>query len=454
VSTLRILLIVLAVSACKSSPDAGASPQPTAAEVEPLVAAKPQTVQMREGGYEQARAEAQRRGLPLFIDVWASWCHTCLSMKQYVLPDPALGRLADKLVWLSLDSESASSAAFLQRFPTRNIPTLWVIDAATQEPLLKWIGTATVPELLSLLDDVLSADRGSAGEASALWVRGNRASAAAKPDEAIALYRQALESANPGWNKRPSAVETLSMRLSEAKRGSECVELAAREAAKMPKGTALVNVLVNALDAIDDLPAADPARGSIPALTQLSARVAEDPKLPVLADDRSNLFLSLVEVLKTTDPPEAQRVGGVWVSQLESEADSAPTPAARRVFDPHRVDAYLAMNTPQKAIPMLELSEREDPSDYNAPARMARAYFTLKQLEPAKAAIDRALSRCEGPRKLRLYTLKADILLAADDKKAAKETLGEALTFARSVPLNAGYESLRQKIEQRVRELS
>ena len=36
-----------------------------------------------------ARAEALRRDVPLFVDVWAGWCHTCMSMKEFVLRDPA-----------------------------------------------------------------------------------------------------------------------------------------------------------------------------------------------------------------------------------------------------------------------------------------------------------------------------------------------------------------------------
>src|SRR5687767_4016612 len=84
--------------------------------------------QFRHDDYEAARAEATRRQLPLFVDVWASWCHTCMSMKEFVLRDPRLGELGDQFVWLSIDSERSQNAAFLARFESRSLPTLWVIE--------------------------------------------------------------------------------------------------------------------------------------------------------------------------------------------------------------------------------------------------------------------------------------------------------------------------------------
>ncbi|MEY4576403.1 MAG: hypothetical protein RL701_1106 [Pseudomonadota bacterium] len=143
-----------------------------------------------------------------------------------------------------------------------------------------------------------------------------------------------------------------------------------------------------------------------------------------------------------------------WVAQLEAAAASAKDPAARRVWDAHRVEAYLALDEPAKIVPMLQQSERELPNDYNPPARLARAYLALKETQPAKAAIDRALTRCDGPRKLRLYQLKSDILLAAHDATGARAALLDALSFAHEKQFGAQYDKLRQSIERKVAELS
>jgi len=457
----------IAVAAC-GRPEAATAPQAatpasapaakSAAEREPAVVG---ALRFIEDDYERARAEAVRRGVPLFADVWASWCHTCLSMKQYVLPEPGLARLADSFVWLSIDSERASNRAFLERFSTRSLPTLWVIDPASQEPLLKWIGAATGDELAAVLDDAKqeaanpSGEAGRDAEANALWLRGNRASAAGRAEQAADAYRSALALASESWTKRPRVLEALAMRLAELERHADSVALAAREAARMPAGTSRLNVVLLGLDAAGELPAGDTARtATLAALIALGERIAADASASVLVDDRSSLYASLVTLLRESDPDRSRRLAADWAALLEAQAARAPTPAARRVWDPHRVEAYLALDAPARAIPVLEQSEREAPADFNPPARLARAYLSAKRLPEARAAIDRALGRCAGPRKLRLYLLKADVLLAAGDRAAARGALEEALVFARDAALPSQYDRLRETIERRARELS
>ncbi|HKU38718.1 MAG TPA: thioredoxin family protein [Polyangiales bacterium] len=404
--------------------------------------------------YERARAEAEKRNVPLFVDVWASWCHTCLSVKQYVLPDPTLRPLADRYVWLAIDSERRDNAAFLQRFPSRSLPTLWVIEPASQTPLLKWIGAATAAELKGVLEDTLrersqpSAAEGA--EANALWLRGHRASAAGETARAIEHYRRALEVAPQDWSRRPQTVEALSMRLAESEQPAALLELAAREAPTLPPSTARLNVVLNAIDASEDVPQHE----ALPALLQLGTQIAETPSDRVLLDDRSSLYLSLISAYETANPAESQRLAQSLSRTLDAQASRETDAARRRVWDPHRVEAYLAIGEAARAIPMLERSEREVPRDYNAAARLARVYLTLHRLPEARAAIDRALPLSDGPRKLRLYLLKADILVAAQDKAAARAALEEALAFARSAQLPAQYDKLRQTIERRARELS
>jgi thiol:disulfide interchange protein len=35
-----------------------------------------------EDDYARALAEARARHVPIFVDAWATWCHTCLSMRS------------------------------------------------------------------------------------------------------------------------------------------------------------------------------------------------------------------------------------------------------------------------------------------------------------------------------------------------------------------------------------
>ena len=410
--------------------------------------------------YPRALAEAQTRKLPLFVDVWASWCHTCMSMKQYVLPQLELMQLRGSFVWLSIDSERAQNRAFLQRFPSKFLPTLWVIEAARQTPLLKWIGVARPQELSLVLkqaaDDAAHPARANTknDDPTALWLRGNRASAAGDGESAIALYQQALAAAPAQWPLRARTAETLSMRLIEGERHEQVFALAVREAPQLKDGTARLNLVLNGIDAGAQSGAAQKDPAAWKQLVQLGARIATAPEQPILLDDRSSLLQSLVTALHDSDPARAQQLAAAWSELLEAEAARAPTPAARRVWDAHRLDAFMALGQTEKAVPMLQQSEHEQPGDYNPPARLARAYLTLGELPEARAAIARALPLCEGPRKLRLYMLEADILLAASDRAGARDALREALDFARDQRLGAQYDKLRHTIERRVQELS
>src|SRR6476661_7026207 len=60
--------------------------------------------------YPAALGLARASGRPLFVDVWAPWCHTCMSMKEYVLPDAKLARLAGEFVWAMIDLERPENA--------------------------------------------------------------------------------------------------------------------------------------------------------------------------------------------------------------------------------------------------------------------------------------------------------------------------------------------------------
>jgi tetratricopeptide (TPR) repeat protein len=115
-------------------------------------------------------------------------------------------------------------------------------------------------------------------------------------------------------------------------------------------------------------------------------------------------------------------------------AAKAPTADARAVFDSHRLSAYLALGQPERAVPMLEASEKAMPDDYNPPARLATAYKAMKRWDDAAAASDRALAKAYGPRRLLVLRTRADIELGRADTTAARRVLSEALTTAKGFP--------------------
>ncbi len=388
-------------------------------------------IEFVENDYAHALAVARKEKKPLFVDAWAPWCHTCLSMKSYVFDQPEVRAQAGSFVWLSMDTETAPGQDFVQRFPMRFWPTLWVLDARNETPELKWEAAATAPELARLLravaaerDDDHTERAGSAGRAEIARIRGERASAKSDLPLAIASYREALASSPPGWAERPQTVEALAGALAAAHDTTACLELADAEYDKLPPGTSKANVALAAFHCAEPMPASVPSRRLEPRF-ELLLSIARDRRFPLLPDDRSDIYNNLIEHLQEVPAPDkalaagkARTLAGEWSTFIDAEAASARTPAARAVFDSHRLLAYTAMGEPARAIPMLEQSERDFPEDYNPPARLARADLavaTPASRQAALAAIDRALGLVYGPRKLSLVLVKCDVLEALRD---------------------------------------
>ena len=111
-----------------------------------------------------------------------------------------------------------------------------------------------------------------------------------------------------------------------------------------------------------------------------------------------------------------------------------PSPNQRAVFDSHRLTVYLGLKQPEKAIAMLEQSERDLPKDYNPPARLISAYRAAGRFDDSIAASDRALKLAYGPRKIGIYRSRATTYLAKGDKASARKTIEEAIHYAESLP--------------------
>jgi tetratricopeptide (TPR) repeat protein len=412
--------------------------------------------------YPRALALARTRHVPLFVDAWAPWCHTCLSLRAYVFTDPSLSRWSSRFVWLSLDTERERNEAVVAKLGVHELPTLFVVDPATEAVVVARPGSLTASELAAFLDEALRSLRQEGDRADFDLRRGHRAGAEGRLDEAIAAYRAAIAEAPPSWSSRSEAIDALVTHLHDAKRRDECARTAADAVGSMPGGTAradVVRVGIECATEADDVivdagvksvdAVRDPTR--LAALTAFGERMAGDPAEPILADDRSDLFDFVFEGWKSLGRSgDAQRVARAWAQFLEGQAARAASPAARVVFDAHRVAAYLALGTPARALPMLEESARDFPADYNPPARMARAYLALGRADDAIASLERALGLAYGPRKLSLWSLEADAYLAKGDRAGARRALESALAFADAQPLTGGYGKLRGALRARL----
>lgn len=401
--------------------------------------------------YPHALAEAKRRNKPLFVDAWAPWCHSCQSLRAHVLTDPTLAPLAADFVWLSVDTEKDVNAEWVARHPHSALPTLWVIDPATDRPILKWAGTATASELRELLTvavaDARSGSDGAAAEATAAFVRGNHALASGDADTAEKEHRAALAAASKDHLHRARMVEALVTQLALRKRPEPCAEVAAREAADLPVGTSRASVLVAGLGCARE---AKQAR-DLERLVDVALRDAKARDGRLLADDRSALYEELVATKKESgDEAGAKQLAQEWAAFLEGEAARAATNDARAALDPLRLNAYLILGEPSRALAMLEKSERDFPDDYNPPARLGRVYLELHRLDEADKAADRAVARVYGPRAMRVFALKADIAKARGDRAGEVKALEQALARSEKSVLTEGQKTIRDGLVKRL----
>lgn len=365
-----------------------------------------------EDDYPRALAEAKAKNLLLFVDSWATWCHSCVSMKSYVFTDPRVAPETDKFVWLSIDTENTKNAGFLAKFPNAAIPTLRVLDPKTETALLTWEGTLTAPELVATLDET----RGAAPK--------NDASRGRDEDAKVT-------------------------HLYDEKKFEECATEASQNVGKQA-GTQRVDVAVMGTTCALELPK-DAQQKYLPTFVKELGAIVRDASLPILADDRSAAYEALVDAGQAAGETAAVHENAVaWARFLEGEAAKAKTPAERAVFDPHRLLAYLAMGEPAKAIPMLDETAKDFPDDFNPPARLARVYYELGKYDVAVAQSDKALALAHGPRHLRIALLKADAQAKKGDTTAEIQTLLDALRFATGLPEGQSSPKLVAAVEDRL----
>ena len=377
-----------------------------------------------------ALARARAEGKPLFVDAWAPWCHSCVSMKSYVFPDGVLSSVADRYVWLEVDTEKAANRAFVEQFPAEALPTLLVIDPRTGQAFRRWMGSATAVELAARLrSTALALTPGAPGTpGQAALARASAADARGDHAGATEALREALAATEPRSLDHGQAAEGLVLRLAQDGDPAACVELAREELGHVAPGTALATLVSTGLSCALELPEDDPGRrAALGALEGRVAALARDPSVVLMSDDRSSLFETEEGARRARgDLAGARETALRWTAFLEGEAARATTPEARAVFDSHRLSAYLALGEPERAIPMLEQSTRDFPKDYNPPARLAVAYLAMRDPWHALEEAHRAASLVYGPRTLRVLLVKAEAEARVGDSHAARVTLARA----------------------------
>jgi tetratricopeptide (TPR) repeat protein len=366
-------------------------------------------------------------------------------LRSHVFTDAALKKQAGRFVWLSIDTEKEQNRAFIDAHPIEVWPTLLVLDPSGHAAL-RWAGALDATQLVKLLDD---GERAIAGQ-DALG-RADKLAADGKPADAVKAYQEAL--GQIAEDKKPRVVEELVLALSREGDPQKCADTARAWEKKLPRGSSYANVASMGLSCALDAPKEASWRAA--AISELATAAGQAVELPgLLADDRSGVYETIVAAkIDAGDVPGAKAAAGKWLGFLEKEAAAAKTPEARAAFDPHRLNAAMALGEPARVVPALQQSEKDLPKDYNPPARLVTAYKAMGKLDDALAASDRALSKAYGPRRLRILDMKAKVQLEKGDRAGAKATIAEGVKIASELPASQHGPQLLARWQKKLAEM-
>ncbi len=365
---------------------------------------------------EAARARALAEGKVLLVDAWAPWCHTCLSMKNEVLEDPALGAYEGRVVFAAIDTDRPANAAFVGRWAIEVWPTFFVIDPRKDRVLAVHGGAASLAELQRVLDGALALRaRGTPGAFETELAAAADAYTSRRFAEAGALYERAAARTHP---RAGEALLGAVRAYHEVEDVEACARVAEAGMDRVQGAAMAADFTYHARKCAEKLPAG-PRRAAIAARARARLRaVTADPPPGATVDDCADALAMLAEAeIAAGDEAAARTATASRVALLDAAVASAATPRDAAVFDYMRMRAYQDAGRPEDAVRMLEERTRQHPEDYEPFARLASV---LSAIDPARALppLRRAIELSYGPRRLRYIEQEAEILGRLGDAPA------------------------------------
>ena len=410
--------------------------------------------------WQRALGEAKKSKKPLFVDLGAPWCHTCLAVQQGVMTDPSLGPYLDRFVWLEVDTDRPENAPVLEALPIDIWPTFYVVTPTADGVTIqaRHIEAPSVAQLRELLEQgeqahlASMAKEGALDRTSPLGMVQAGDAAVVSGDFAAAdgWYQKALAAAPPDWSRGPS---TLSKQMrAKLKNGdlAGCADLGMSQIPRASLGmTPQLALFAQMADQCADSLDESRARLLRGRLGEALAKVVDAPDSALSVDDQADALRVLREMaLALKDTTSARNYAIKQRDLLDRAVAQAKTAKERMTHNWPRADVYVYLGEGEKIIPDLERSVAELPKEYDPPARLAWVHEQLGHHDKALGLAQQALARAYGPRKGSILRLIADIHKGKGDLAAERTARQAVIDYLKSLPPGHRDEERIQEAEE------
>jgi thioredoxin-like negative regulator of GroEL len=455
--------IALSVIACGKSESSAPPPKPepvkpvaTPPADDPCSFAKPHgAMPWIEDKFDKAVACATQTKKPIVLDLWAPWCHTCLSMQSEVFTDKSFEKTGSQFVFVALDTDRDENAAAVAKYPPSAWPTFYVIGTDGQV-LSRFIGAASVEQFHAFLDTGLAASKGGVEGAAAHLLAADRHMAAKQYADAERELTGALTDAPAAWPRKPDALVTLITALRKQNKHAECLALADKSMDETGNAASASDFIASAMECATELEKKEADRVKKfreKAVAKWTALLA-DPKAPLSVDDRSDAMMNQRETLAALGKKdEAKALAEKQRALLDDTAAKAKTPLAAMTYNWPRAEVYVYLGKPLELVPALEKSAADLPKEYDPRARLGWIYLKGDNLPEAVKWTDQALKLVYGPRKARVLATRAEIAAKQGDKAAERLFKEEIVKTLEGLPKGQTTPEAIEKAKQAVAEL-
>lgn len=375
----------------------------------------------------RALGKAKAEGKLVFVDAWATWCHTCLSMKHYVLTDPSFDSYAERMIFTELDADRDENAAFQEQYAVEVLPSFFVLDSSGAV-LGMWPGSASVSELRGFLDGAIEVhEAGAELPASSplkALVEARALHAASKHREAAKQYALALERAPKDWPRQSEALKGWLRSLARAGQAKECLKVGLEHLDEVSGASIPADFANQVLACAEALKQPATMRQTVQRVEARLTQLLGAPPAEMAPDDIADAYniLAYTRELKH-DKAGAKQAVAQGAAVLEKAAAESKEPEIQATYDYGRAKAYVELGRADQAVEMLERREKQLPGSAEPPARLSQIYAQLGRSKQALAAVERAVKLAHGPRRLMYLERKSSYELKLGDVAAAVGTL-------------------------------